>query len=195
MTETHEIRRKPFKGATHKDQQHPTIELINYPAYKEVLFDDNVEVHRWHNDYLIQVDLIMHEHTDLDSDYKDLPPTYFEEGNMIIDYTYYLDGVEQDGGRASGTFDSVYNELSLQCNKKHKEFRTQKQFDQICDSLINGNFKQAVKEVIRWGFYAVDLKNFIENTEWINTCEYITRTDFLELIERASEIRTEKECL
>ena len=43
------------------------------------------------------------------------------------------------------------------------EYRTDEQFKEILDSIINGNISQAQKEVIEYGFYAIDLKNAYEN--------------------------------
>ena len=38
--------------------------------------------------------------------------------------------------------------------KTKKEYRTQKQFDEIIESVIHGNFNQAVRQYIDYGFNA-----------------------------------------
>ena len=79
--------------------------------------------------------------------------------------------------------------------KTTKEYRTQEQFDEIAGSLINGNFNQAVRLVIEYGFYAQDLRAFVDNTEWCSGHNYFDNEDFYQVIERATEIRTEEKCL
>ena len=67
-----------------------------------------------------------------------------------------------------------------------KEYKTQEQFDKICESLINGNFHQAVDEVIEYGFYAGGLRVMFDNTEWVHSNEYIDSEDFYQVIEYAT---------
>jgi len=79
--------------------------------------------------------------------------------------------------------------------KTTKEYRTQEQFDEIAGSLINGNFYQAVDQVIEYGFYAQDLRAFVDNTEWCSGHNYFDNEDFYQVIETATQKRTEKEYL
>tara|TARA_R100001510_G_C7627760_1_gene187279 strand:+ start:39 stop:311 length:273 start_codon:yes stop_codon:yes gene_type:complete len=72
---------------------------------------------------------------------------------------------------------------------------SQEQFNEIVESLINGKFNRAVNLVIEYDFYAQDIKVFVGNTEWCHNHKYFDSEDLYEVIERATEIRTEKECL
>lgn len=38
-----------------------------------------------------------------------------------------------------------------------KEYRTTEQWNEICDSAINGNWTQAGKECVEYGFWANDM--------------------------------------
>lgn len=46
-----------------------------------------------------------------------------------------------------------------------QEYRTQEQFFEICDSIINGNYQQAIEEAVEYGFSAVDLANYAHEFE------------------------------
>ena len=47
-----------------------------------------------------------------------------------------------------------------------KDYRTKEQFDEILESATNGNWEQAKKEVIEYGFFANDLiKMYNENID------------------------------
>ena len=46
-----------------------------------------------------------------------------------------------------------------------KEYRTEEQFFHICDSIINGNYQQAIEEAVDYGFSAVDLANYAHEFE------------------------------
>lgn len=46
-----------------------------------------------------------------------------------------------------------------------QEYRTQEQFFEICDSIINGNYQQAIDEAVEYGFSAVDLANYVHEFE------------------------------
>tara|TARA_R100000353_G_C6508204_1_gene195940 strand:- start:1920 stop:2192 length:273 start_codon:yes stop_codon:yes gene_type:complete len=72
---------------------------------------------------------------------------------------------------------------------------TQEQFNEIVKSLINGKFNRAVNLVIEYDFYADDLKIFVDNTEWCTRHNYFDSRDLYQVIERATEIRTEEKCL
>ena len=72
------------------------------------------------------------------------------------------------------------------------EYRTQEQFDEIVESLINGNYRQAEELTVDYGFYATDLKNFVDNTEWVHNHKYFDVVDLYWVIEGATTIRMEK---
>ena len=75
---------------------------------------------------------------------------------------------------------------------KINKYRTQEQFDEIVDSLINGNFNQAVDFVIEYGFYAKDLREFIDGEMEYNDNSYFKNEDFYQLIESATKKRQQK---
>jgi|TARA_E500000318_G_C3561664_1_gene213730 hypothetical protein len=66
-------------------------------------------------------------------------------------------------------------------------YRTQEQFDEICDSLINGNFYQAVDGYIEYGFNAQDLRIMVDNTRWVHHNKFIDVEDFYQVIESATK--------
>ena len=74
---------------------------------------------------------------------------------------------------------------------KDIEYRTQEQFDEICESLVNGNFNQAVRQYIDYGFNAQDLRIMVDNTEWIHRSPYFDTEDFYQVIESASQKKLE----
>ena len=74
-----------------------------------------------------------------------------------------------------------------------KEYRTQEQFDQIIDSVINGNISQASQFAVEYGFDATDLKNFVDNTEYVHNHEYFNVVDLYWVIEGATTIRMKNE--
>jgi len=63
-------------------------------------------------------------------------------------------------------------------------YRTQEQFNEICESMINGNWSQAGQECAEAGFYANDLKN-----AYTEDCGINDIWDFAELIEMANKYR------
>ena len=71
--------------------------------------------------------------------------------------------------------------------KTKKEYRTQKQFDEIIESVIHGNFNQAVRQYIDYGFNAQDLRVMVDNTEWIHSSPYFDTEDLYQVIESASQ--------
>ena len=44
-------------------------------------------------------------------------------------------------------------------NEARKQYRTSEQFQQVCKSMINGNWTQASEEVVEYGFWENDLLN------------------------------------
>jgi len=73
-----------------------------------------------------------------------------------------------------------------------KQYRTQEQFDEIIDSVINGNYSQASQLTVEYGFDATDLKNFVDNTEWVHNHEYFDVIDLYWVIEGATTIRMQQ---
>lgn len=68
-----------------------------------------------------------------------------------------------------------------------KEYRTQEQFESIVDNCLNGNWKDAAKECVEFGFYANDLIKLNKETELFDDLY-----DIAELVELAQEIRNKK---
>ena len=71
---------------------------------------------------------------------------------------------------------------------KINKYRTQEQFDEIVDSLINGNFDQAVNLVLDYGFYAQELRQFINNT--LVESPHFDNEDLYQVIETATRARS-----
>ena len=68
-----------------------------------------------------------------------------------------------------------------------KEYRTAKQFEEIADSCLNGNWNTAAKECVEYGFYANDLIKANEENDL-----FADLTDLAILTELAAEIRFDK---
>jgi hypothetical protein len=70
-----------------------------------------------------------------------------------------------------------------------KEYRTIEQWQEICDSAINGNWQQAGQECVDYGFYANDMINF-----WTDEGDshMLEATDLCYLAEIAAEKRYKK---
>jgi len=66
-----------------------------------------------------------------------------------------------------------------------QEYRTTQQFEEISESALNGNWKQAFKQCEEYGFYANDL---IEHYE-ANEVNIIDLKDIAILSEGAQELR------
>ena len=64
------------------------------------------------------------------------------------------------------------------------EYRTAEQFETIAENCINGNWKDAAKNCIEYGFYANDLINHQEQTNLFDDL-----TDLAILAELAAELR------
>ena len=67
-------------------------------------------------------------------------------------------------------------------------YQTDKQFEEICNSAINGNFSQAFKECVDYGFYANDLIIKFKESEYSG----IKATDLAILAEGSTELRYKK---
>ena len=78
------------------------------------------------------------------------------------------------------------------CIEIHEKIIDDNNNDEIVDSLINGNFNQAVDFVIEYGFYAKDLREFIDDTMEYNDNSYFKNEDFYQLIESATKKRQQK---
>lgn len=70
-----------------------------------------------------------------------------------------------------------------------KQYRTQEQFNQIVESVINGNYTQASQLAVEYGFYASDFKAYIENTEWVHGHPYFDAIDLYWVIQDATKLR------
>jgi hypothetical protein len=122
-----------------------------------------------------QIDIVMHESEE-----------------MFFDYDFFMNGEHVDGGRLLTLEPQNVIDVCMAEVKRlnSKQYRTQEQFDEIVDSLINGNFNQAVDFVIEYGFYALDLRQFIDNT--LVESSYFDNEDFYQLIETATKKRQQK---
>ena len=68
-----------------------------------------------------------------------------------------------------------------------EEYRTEEQFKEICDSMIDGNWSHAAIECVKYGFYQNDLlTSFDDDT-------YILR-GLVTIAEMSQSIRHEKYC-
>jgi hypothetical protein len=65
-----------------------------------------------------------------------------------------------------------------------KEYRTQEQFESIADNCLNGNWTDAAKECVEYGFFANDLIKFNKETELFDD-----PYDIAELIELTQKFR------
>ncbi len=63
-----------------------------------------------------------------------------------------------------------------------QNYRTEKQFHTIVDSIINGNYQEAVDYAVEYGFSAVDLARYVKLTAMMER-EYICATDFYYICE------------
>jgi len=68
--------------------------------------------------------------------------------------------------------------------KTQKEFRTFEQFESIAENCLNGNWTDAAKECVEYGFYANDLIQFNKEHELFD--DYY---DIAELVEIAAKYR------
>tara|TARA_R110000744_G_scaffold33660_1_gene79012 strand:+ start:4733 stop:5200 length:468 start_codon:yes stop_codon:yes gene_type:complete len=124
-----------------------------------------------------QIDIVMHESEE-----------------MFFDYDFFMNGEHVDGGRLLTLEPQNVIDVCMAEVKRlnSKQYRTQEQFDEIVDSLINGNFNQAVDFVIEYGFYAKDLREFIDGEMEYNDNSYFKNEDFYQLIESATKKRQQK---
>lgn len=67
-----------------------------------------------------------------------------------------------------------------------KEYRTLEQFEEIADNCLNGNWRDAAKNCVEYGFYANDL--IINNKEY---ALFNDLYDIAEVVEMAQELRNE----
>jgi hypothetical protein len=69
-----------------------------------------------------------------------------------------------------------------------KQYRTKEQFFDIVDSAINGNWSEAGKSAVEYGFYANDFANKCE--EYVEEVSFFDQADFALIVEIAEKIRT-----
>lgn len=78
-----------------------------------------------------------------------------------------------------------------------KEYRTQEQFKEICDSMINGNWSHAAIECVKYAFYQNDLLTAYDEEQLIDSSfdddTYILR-GLVTIAEMSQSIRHEKYC-
>lgn len=67
---------------------------------------------------------------------------------------------------------------------KQKEYRTAEQFESIAENCLNGNWTDAAKECIEYGFYANDLRRHNEENPMFDDLY-----DIAELAELAQKLR------
>lgn len=65
-----------------------------------------------------------------------------------------------------------------------KNYRTLEQFEEIADDCLNGNWSDAAKNCVKYGFYANDLRRFNEENELFDDLY-----DIAELAEMAQKMR------
>lgn len=73
-----------------------------------------------------------------------------------------------------------------------KDYRTPEQFREIVDSMINGNWSQAARECVDYGFYAQDLLNALEADDNWEEGDTSLLPDLVLLAELAAEVRYKK---
>ena len=67
------------------------------------------------------------------------------------------------------------------------DYRTSSQFDEIIESITNGNWTQGARECAEYGFYANDLLNACDTSNYSEDTE--TLRDLVLLAEMASKQR------
>lgn len=70
-----------------------------------------------------------------------------------------------------------------------KEYRTEKQFEQIVNNAISGNWKDAFKKAEEYGFYANDLIRANENAQEMGGYTFTHLTDIAFISEGAEKLR------
>lgn len=67
---------------------------------------------------------------------------------------------------------------------KTKEYRTAEQFESIAENCLNGNWSDAAKECVKYGFFANDLRKHNEESQLFEDLY-----DIAELAEMAQKLR------
>ena len=73
-----------------------------------------------------------------------------------------------------------------------KTYRTEEQFNDMCDSMVNGNWTQAGELCVEYGFYAGDIRKAQEQAKDMGVTLITDDLDFVGLIEMATELRRKK---
>ena len=68
------------------------------------------------------------------------------------------------------------------------EYQTEEQFLEICDSMYNGQWTQAAKECVEYGFFASDIVQHLEDLPELS----MNIHNFIFLIEEATKLRYNK---
>lgn len=74
-----------------------------------------------------------------------------------------------------------------------REYRTQEQFEEIVDHTINGNWHDAGRDCVTYGFYANDLIKMNTENKEDGGITFDEDYDIAELIEIATKIRSSME--
>ena len=67
------------------------------------------------------------------------------------------------------------------------EYRTKEQFEQIIESIYNGNHTQSAKMCVKYGFYAQDIVNMYN--DYYDDYQWYDPIRFISVIETATQIR------
>jgi hypothetical protein len=70
-----------------------------------------------------------------------------------------------------------------------KEYRTQEQFEEIVENTINGNWTDAGRDCVEYGFYANDLIQMNKENKENGGITFDDDYDIAELIEIATKLR------
>ena len=70
-----------------------------------------------------------------------------------------------------------------------KEYRTDEQFNTMCENMINGNWSHAARNCVDFGFYANDILNKHYGLVDMEMNSIQDVSDFVILIEMATELR------
>ena len=69
------------------------------------------------------------------------------------------------------------------------EYRTYEQFEDLCESMVNGNWQQAGEDCAKYGFWANDLIEMFERYEEDGEHLGVKWSDFIILVEIANNYR------
>lgn len=70
-----------------------------------------------------------------------------------------------------------------------EEYRTEEQFNEIMESITNGNWTQGANECVKYGFYATDLIRLLQSSDIYDYNDSETLENLVFLIEMATKLR------